>query len=131
MSENGSRPDSVGAARKLITFIKENASGQSVRRMTLRMIAIEYRNRHGFQCDESIRKLIRFGKTVEGVSELEFIKAVREILHGEGEPVVYPDDERPELILAPDGSLLWERRPAQESPREKEEETTHTSEPAA
>lgn len=122
MSENGARLSKRDSARKIIGFIKQQQPhGRPGRRMVLRMIAVEYRNRHACQCDESIRKLIRYGKDAEGVSEEDFLIAAQEILHGVDEPVIYPDDERPEIILGPEGSVLWMRT------SKKEKETPSTS----
>ena len=110
MSENDLQPDSASAAHKLIIFIKAFSPVlDRQRRIVLHMIAMEYRGCHRFLSDQATRMLIRYGKDVEQGSEHEFLLAVHELLYAKGEPLVYPDDERPDLILAPDGSILWER----------------------
>jgi len=113
VSENNTSSDPAATAHKLILFIKAFSPVlDRQRRIVLRMIAMEYRGCHRFLSDQATRMLIRYGKDVEHVSEREFLVAVHNLLYAEGEPLVYPDDERPALIFAPDGSMLWERTSA-------------------
>lgn len=72
----------------------------------LTVLAHVYRGDSRNQIDHGIRSVILCEKEVHHLTEEQFLEAIR-IVFQPTVPIVYPDQFRPLLIIAPDGQILW------------------------
>ncbi len=98
------------AAEKIILFLSEKREfkGGSSRVVIMHMLEIVYRGKGPHVTDQVVKEMLRYGKEVEQLSELDFIHAIQKHLYLD-EPISFPL-ENPEYILLPNGEAVWRKK---------------------
>jgi hypothetical protein len=86
-------------------------------------LAKVYRRHDNNIVDHATMSVIKCEKEVHGVSESDFLEAIREVFQPKI-PIVYPTQFRPVMIIHPNGTVLWMETAS-------ETEATPPAEPAA
>jgi len=111
MSDNGHGEDRP--AVKLLRLLAAGSKEHKLRSI-VRAIGKVYRRGDTNQVDHSICEVLRIEKDLHGMTENELLDALV-LVFNPIYPIVYPDDFKPVLIIAPNGKILWQE-PAKEEP---------------
>ncbi len=106
---NGNGVSDCATARKIIAhLLRHRLFNPRIPPIVRHSLHTAYGHMPGAQpVDQTLVAMFRYGHEEEKIEEIEFLLMLMEQC-GRIAPIAYPDEERPDFIILPDGRKIWE-----------------------